>query len=171
MEANENIEHWDSSREKARELRFEQWGESKEVAKISSTLRQADSRRTAMEYLREIAPNGPFVSRSGLSARLVKRSIGKIVCRTSVAASFCPGAHYLAAANIDRLYSIAIEPWKFELNPNKENAGLKARRYLYAPMEYGGKVLVVKITVKEYNDADLHNKLYSIEAIDVNLGA
>ena len=74
-------------------------------------------------------------------------------------------------ANIDKLYTNAIEPWEFELNPNKENDGLKARRYLYAPMEYGGKITVVKITVKEYENTRLENKLYSIEAVDVELRA
>jgi hypothetical protein len=71
---------------------------------------------------------------------------------------------------IDTLYSNAIEPWKFELNPNKENDGLKSRRYLYSPMGYDGKITIVKITVKEYLDDGLQNKLYSIEAIDVELG-
>ena len=61
--------------------------------------------------------------------------------------------------------------WEFALNPDKDNTGLKARRYLYAPMEYDGKIAVVKITVKEYADTDLQNKLYSIEAIDVDLRA
>ena len=75
----------------------------------------------------------------------------------------------MAAANIDKLFSNAIEPWEFELNPNKDNTGLKARRYLYAPLEYGGKITVVKITVKEYTDADLQNKLYSIGAVNVDL--
>jgi hypothetical protein len=69
------------------------------------------------------------------------------------------------------LYSNAIEPWEFELNPHKNNTGLKTRRYLYAPMEYNEKITVVKITVKEYADTDLQNKLYSIEAVDVDLRA
>jgi len=56
-----------------------------------------------MDCLKEIAPNSPFTSRSGLSARLSKRSLGK------------------------------------------------------------------KITVKEYLDTDLQNKLYSIEVADVDL--
>jgi hypothetical protein len=44
--------------------------------------------------------------------------------------------------------------WKFELNPNKDNTRLKARRYLYAPMEFERKITIVKITVKEYEGAD-----------------
>jgi hypothetical protein len=165
------IEHWGRSREKARELRIEQWGTPEEIQAMAAPVRQANNRRTAMDCLKKIAPNSPFTSRSGLPARLPMRSLGKIVSRTAVAASFCPQAHYLAAANIDKLYSNAIEPWEFALNPHKDNTGLKARRYLYAPMEYGGKVAVVKITVKEYADTDLQNKLYSIEAVDVDLRA
>jgi hypothetical protein len=38
-------------------------------------------------------------------------------------------------------------------------------------MEYGEKIAVVKITIKEYEDVALQNKLYSIEAVDVDLMA
>jgi hypothetical protein len=62
----------------------------------------------------KIASNSPFTSRSGLSARLSNRSLGKIVSHAAVVSSFCPEAHYLAAANIDKLYANAIEPWEFE---------------------------------------------------------
>jgi hypothetical protein len=163
------IEKWDKSREKAKELRLEQWGTPEEVKAMSAPLRQASNRRTAMDYLKEIAFHSPFTSRSGLSARLPNRSLGKIVSHAAVVSSFCQEAHYLAAANIDKLYTNAIEPWEFDLNPNKDNAGLKTRRYLYAPMEYEGKITIVKITVKEYEDANLQNNLYSIAAIDVEL--
>jgi len=139
-----NIEAWNMSREKAQELRLEQWGSPEEVRAMATPARQANNRRTAMDYLKEIAPNGPFTSQSGLSARLPMRSLGKIVSHAAVTNSFCPEAHYLAAANIDKLYLNAIEPWEFELNPNKDNTGLKARRYLYAPMEFRGKIVVVK---------------------------
>ena len=165
------IERWDASREKAQELKLEQWGTLEEVKDMALPLRHAGSRRTAMEYLREIARTSLFTSRSGLSARLSKRSIGKIVSQAAVVSSFCPEAHYLAAANIDKLYSNAIEPWKFELNPNKDNTGLKSRRYLFAPMEYNGKIAVVKITVKEHEGNDLQNNIYSIEAVNVDLKA
>lgn len=165
------IEHWDKSREKAQELRFDQWGTLDEVNAMATPLRQVNTRRAAMDCLKEIAQNNPFISRSGLSAWLPKRSLGKIVSYAAVSSSFCPQAHYLVAANIDKLYSNAIEPWEFELNPNKDNTGLKSRRYLYSPIEYDGKITVAKITVKVYIDTDLHNKLYSIEAVDVSLRA
>ena len=91
--------------------------------------------------------------------------MGKLVSSVAVHSSFSPEAHYLAAANIDKFFSNAIEPWLFELNPNKNNEGLKSRRYLFAPMEYQGRIVIIKITVKEYHTEE--NKLYSIEALDL----
>jgi hypothetical protein len=76
----------------------------------------------------------------------------------------------MAVANIDKLFSNAIEPWKFELNPSKNNDDLAARHYLYAPLEFDGKLIPVKITVKEYKDIALGMRLYSVEAINAELG-
>ena len=163
------IEYWDNSRKKAQDLRLEQLGTLEEVRVLAAPLRQASNRREAMECLKQIAIKSPFTSRSGLSARLSKRSLGKLVSHAAVVSSFSPEAHYIAAANIDKLYSNAIEPWKFELNPNKDNTGLKSRRYLFAPLEFDRKIVVVKITVKEFEGEDLQNKLYSIEAVGVDL--
>ena len=91
--------------------------------------------------------------------------MGKLVSSVAVHSSFAPEAHYQAAANVDKYFSNAIEPWLFGLNPNKNNEGLKARRYLFAPMEYQGRIVIIKFTVKEYHRAE--NKLYSIEALDI----
>ena len=37
-------------------------------------------------------------------------------------------------------------------------------------MEYNEKIFIVKFIVKEYENVDIENKLYSIEAIYVDLG-
>jgi hypothetical protein len=159
------IEHWDASPEKLQELRLEQWGSPEEVATIAAPLRWTRDRRGATAILREIAGNSPFTSKSGLTARLQRRSVGKLVSSVAVHSSFSPEAHYLAAANTDKFFSNAIEPWLFELNPNKNNKGLKARRYLFAPMEFQGRIVIIKFTVKEYHGVE--NKLYSIESLDI----
>jgi hypothetical protein len=49
------------------------------------------------------------------------------------------------------------------------NDGLKNRRYLYAPLAYKNTIIIVKITIKEYLEAALQNKLYSIEVINVDI--
>uniref|UniRef100_UPI0002554D99 hypothetical protein n=1 Tax=Treponema primitia TaxID=88058 RepID=UPI0002554D99 len=57
----------------------------------------------------------------------------------------------------------------FEMNPNKNNTDIAARRYLFSPLEFDGKIMVVKITIKAYKDEGLGKRLYSVEVIDTDL--
>lgn len=159
------LEKWNAVHARVGELSAYCWGAPEEIADIAAPIRKARDRREATDILKEIAGLDPLTSKSGLTARLQRRSVGKLVSSVAVHSSFCPEAHYLAAGNIDKFFSNAIEPWAFELNPNKNNEGLKARRYLFAPMEYQGRTVIIKFTVKEYHKAE--NKLYSIEALDI----
>ena len=162
-------EPWDSSNIKARILNINDFGIQESVWEQARIIRTASDRYEATKLLVEIIKNGPYTSKSGLTARIPGKSIGKLVSSEAVNASFCPEAHYLAVVNIDKLFSNAIEPWSFELNPEKNNDGLKARHYLFAPMSYCEKIVVAKITVKEYINPNLANKIYSVEAIDTKL--
>jgi hypothetical protein len=159
------LESWDTIKARVNELRLDYWGAPEEVAVMAAPVRWAGGRREASNILKEIAAHGPLTSKSGLIARLRRRSIGKLVSSVAIHSSFSPEAHYLAAANVDKFFSNAIEPWLFELNPNKNNEGLKARHYLFAPMDYQGNILIVKFTVKEYYKAD--SNIYSIEALEL----
>jgi len=160
------MESWDSSSEKSKSLGLENFGSLDEVREMSKPVRSASNRKEATEILKKIIKQSPFTSKSGLTARIPGKTIGKMVSSEAVNASFLPEAHYTAVANIDKLFSNAIEPWLFELNPNKNNDGLKARRYLYAPMCFHERIVVVKFTVKEYSNPELGKKIYSVEAID-----
>jgi hypothetical protein len=140
-----------------------------EVVDQAKPLRTAHDRNQAKVILKEIMNNGMLVSKSGLIARLTSKAIGKLVSSDALNKSYDKKVHYLALANLDRLFSFAIEPWQFLLNPDKNNQGLKARHYLYAPFEYNNSVIIVKFTVKEYTQPDLINTLYSIEALDAIL--
>jgi hypothetical protein len=159
-------EPWNSSTDKAQTLKIDDFGKPDEVKERAKPVRTANNRQQAVAILKKISSRGPIVSKSGLNARLSTKSIGKIVSNQALNISCSPEAHYLAAANLDYLFKNAIEPWKFELNPGKNNDGIKERRYLYAPMGYGKEVIIIKFTVKEYLDENLKNKIYSIEAID-----
>jgi hypothetical protein len=160
----------DASNEKAKELQLSDFGHPDEVMGQVKPLRFAANRWEASKILKMIAQQGPLTSKSGLIAHLTSKTIGKIVSGDALNKSFGIEAHYQAAVNLDRLFPMAIEPWQFELNPEKNNQGLKARRYLFAPMRYNGDMVVVKFTVKEYLNPDNRNNLYSIEALDIILG-
>ena len=162
-------EPWDSSSEKAKELKISDFGTFEEVQEMVKMPRTAKSREEAVSILKQVAKNGNLRSKSGVVASLSGKSIDEIVSGQALHQSFNTMAHWQAAANLDKLFSNAIEPWKFMLSPHKNNENLKDRRYLYAPMEYCGCILPVKLTVKEYAQIGIGNHIYSIEAIDVGL--
>jgi len=167
---------WNDSTEKAKDLKIEDFGLPDEVRKFARPIREAKNRLEAEEALENIISGNGAVkqsaielkSKNGISAFLRRSSIGKLV--SGIQEKGIPKeALWQAAANIDNLFTNSIEPWKFDLNPNKNNDGLKDRRILYAPMEYIGRILPVKITVKEFLDPSATAKLYSVEVIDFDL--
>jgi hypothetical protein len=161
-------ENWDSSTEKAKTLIIDDFGSLDEVRQMAKPVRIAEDRREATKILKEIIC-GTLTNKNGLTATLSSDSRGKILSSKALVTSYRRKAHFLAVANLDKLFYNSIEPWKYEFNPNKNNDELKERRYLYAPLEFDHKIIPVKITVKEYKDTTLGNRLYSIEAIDVEL--
>ena len=162
-------EPWDSSSKKAAVLNIEDFGTPDEVREMAKPIRYAENRREATIILKEIVNQGPLTNKFGLTVTISSDSRGKILCSKALGTSYGQKAHFLAVANLDKLYYNSIEPWVYELNPNKNNDDLKARRYLYAPLEFDNKIIPVKITIKEYKDISLGKRLYSIEAIDVEL--
>jgi hypothetical protein len=169
---------WDSSNKKAEELSISMFGMPEEVAEMAKPIRMVYSRKEAQDAIEAIiTKNGAekvsareLTSKSGLSAYLRRSSIGKLVSAIQKK-GMSAEALWLAAANIDKLYANAIEPWKFEMNPNKDNDGLKDRYVLYSPLKYETSIIPVKITVNEYLDPKVPRKLYSIETISFAIKA
>jgi hypothetical protein len=157
---------YDSSTNKAKQLKIENFGIPDKVREMAKPFRSAHNRQEAVSILRRIAEEGPLTSKIGLTAVLPKRNIPKLVSDVAILRSTNRESHYLAVANIDKLFANAIEPWEFELNPHKNNQDLKERRVLYAPLEYGDQIIPVKIIVKEYTDPIRGTKIYSLETID-----
>jgi len=162
-------EPWDSSTEKAKTLKIEDFGTLEEVREISKMPLSVSSFAEARVILEGIVDKH-LISKSGLPATISKKSIKEILSGEAVGKSFDLKAHLKAAANIEKLYSNAIEKWEFDLDPGKKNESLKDRKYLYAPMEHIDRIVPVKLTVKEYKDIKTQKRLYSLEAIDVDLG-
>jgi hypothetical protein len=161
-------EPWDSSDRKAAELKISDFGTYDEVREMAKMPLSANSFAEARQILEKIVDK-PMMSKSGLSATLSKKSIKEILSGGAVGKSINLKLHLKAAANLEKLYSNAIQKWEFALNPERNNEGLKERRYLYAPMEYGESILPIKITVKEFKDSAKGKRIYSIESIDVEI--
>lgn len=163
-----NMKRWDVSDDLARTLQAADFGRPDLVMVMAHMDRQPKSYAQAREILTTLVDR-PMVSNSGLHATLSKNSIEEILSGTSGSASYDLKAHLLAAGNIDQLYANAIEPWKFEMNPHKDNSNMVGIHRLFAPMEYNGNIIVVKITVKEMKNPKDGNRIYTIKALDVFL--
>jgi len=159
---------WDSSDDLARTLKAEDFGPVDKLRETACMPRQCETYAQAREIMSSLI-GSPLVSRSGLQATISGKSIKKILSGKSVEDSNDFKSHLLAAGNIDRLYINAIEPWIFEMNPNKNNDGLERVHRLFAPMEYKNDIIIVKITVKETKNPKDRNRIYTIKALEVLL--
>jgi hypothetical protein len=161
-------EPWDSSDDLARTLKSVDFGLPDQVRVMAHMNRQPKTYTQARKILSFLIGH-QMVSRSGLCATISRKSIEKILSGTSIEDSHNYKAHILATGNIDQLYTNAIEPWNFEMNPNKNNDGLVNVHRLFAPMEYEGIINIVKITVKEMKNPNDGNRIYTIKTLDVFL--
>ena len=164
----EKKEPWDSSDGKAKELTIADFGMPEEVSEMARMPIEAKGYAHVRGILLEIAGK-PLQSKSGLTATITRNSIDKLLSGKSIEGSFEKQSHLTAAANLARLFSNAVEPWKFELNPEKTNAGIQAVRRLYAPMYFSGRIVPVKITVKEMKNPKDGNRIYTLRTIDVDV--
>ena len=161
-------EPWDRSIEKAKSLKKSDFGTPEEIREMAAMPLTAASFIEARNILLSLV-NKPMLSKSGLYAIISKKSIKEILSGKAVGKSFNLEAHLKAAANIEKLYSNAIEKWEFELDSHKNNDSLEDRKYLYSPMEYDSRIVIVKLTIMKYKDIKTEKRLYSIQAINVDL--
>jgi len=128
----------------------------------------ASTREEARIILQKII-NKPLKSRAGIDATLSTNSMEKMLSGKAVDKSVNKEAHFLAAANLEKLFSNAIEPFKFLLNPEKNNENYREVRRLYAPMSFGKRIIPVKFTVLVMMNEKEGKRIYSLEAINVDL--
>jgi hypothetical protein len=164
-----DMESWDSSTEKAKELKISDFGSAEEVQKMGKMPRTAASFEEARIILEKLVHKTLNNNKTGLKASISKNSINKILSGKAVRKSSSYEAHLLAAANIDILFRNAIEKWSFLPHPTKNNEGLRERKYLYAPMEYMEQIIPVKLTIKQFTNQEKGVRIYSLEAIDVTM--
>jgi hypothetical protein len=101
----------------------------------------------------------------GIAGNISGKSLGEMISGRATKKSVSPGAHAHAIANADKLFERAsIEGTEGDKN---QNPAIENIHRLGSVMEYKGEIYPVKLTVKEYKDKNFKNKIYSIEAVDV----
>jgi hypothetical protein len=162
---NENNEN---STEQALKLTLGMFGTLEEVYEMAKIEREAHSYKDARMMLKELI-NKPLKSRAGIEATVSNNSIEKILSGKAIDKSFDRRAHLLAAANLEKLFSHAIEPFSFSMDAGKSNENYRAVHRCYAPMIYDGRIIPIKFTVMEMLNKDEGKRIYSLEAIEVDL--
>jgi hypothetical protein len=157
-----------NSTKQAHELTLDMFGTLQEVMEMAKTELEASTREEARGILLKLV-NKPLKSKTGIAATVSRKSIEKILSGKSTDKSYDLNAHFLAAANLEKLFSYAIEPFKFPLNPDKSNENYKEVKRLYALMNFKERIIPVKFTVMVMLNEKEGKRIYSLEAIDVDL--
>jgi uncharacterized protein (DUF1810 family) len=106
------------STEQAHKLTLDMFGTSEEVREMAIMEQQATSLEEAKAVLKKLVGKS-LQSRSGIVATISNKTIKKITSGKATGKSFDAKAHFLAAANLEKLFANAIEPFKFSLSPKK----------------------------------------------------
>lgn len=156
------------STRQAYELTLDMFGVLEEVREMAAMMRKVRSYDEARSSLRELT-NRHLTSKSGLEATISNKSVDKILSGKAIGKSASKEAHFLAVANLERLFSNAIEPFEFPFDPEKSNENYLEIKRLYAPMAFVKRIIPVKFTVMVMRNEREGKRIYSLEAINVDL--
>jgi len=144
------------------------FGTLDEVREMAQMEQNAHSYDEARFFLKELI-NKPLISRSGIEATLSNKSVDKILSGKAMDKSFNKEAHFLAVANLEKLFFNAIEPFKFAFNSDKSNENYHEVKRMYAPMLFDKRIIPVKFTVMIMLNQQEGKRIYSLEVIDADL--
>ncbi|UUE95361.1 hypothetical protein [Comamonas thiooxydans] len=103
---------------------------------------------------------------TGMQAVVSRKTLDKMLSSKAVSKSDSATAHATAVANVDHLFEQAI--WGWSKPDRNADTNFEAIHRFFAPMAYGDKQLLVKLTVKEVKLSGQSNPLYTVEAVELN---
>jgi len=104
---------------------------------------------------------------TGITAVVSRNSFGKLLSKSAVKLSVSQQAHHEAVGNIDTLFALATLGLSRAPHRQGDIGKITKLHHFDVPMPFEGKVLWVKILVKEMTDKNLPNPLYNVSAIEV----
>lgn len=127
-------------------------------ARIADTL--DDARKMAEAFIGKPLHNG------NLTATMSKGTLGKMTSKKAVAKSTNLADHSLAVANADKLFENAVLDRSHP--DSKGEATIQAMHRYVAPMiTPDGRIIAVKMTVKETTGPNEPNPLYTVETLEI----
>ncbi|XHR29915.1 MAG: hypothetical protein ACFUZC_05040 [Chthoniobacteraceae bacterium] len=125
----------------------------------ASTL--VEAKNEAKQLVNRPLPNETY----GMTATVSGNTVAKMGSESAAGKSYSVSAHALAMANLDTLFLHARRE-----EPAPDRAGdpnIKSIQRFFAPMLWNGQVLKVKLTVKEFARPSEGNRIYSVEAMEI----
>lgn len=101
-----------------------------------------------------------------LVANISRNSLDKMLSEKAVKKSDSAALQAFVVANADYLFENAILGWSKVDRDNDSN--IKNIHRFFSEIELDGMKKIVKLTVKEMSDSRTSNRIYSIEAIELN---
>lgn len=137
----------------------------RDLAALPSDMRDATGSELAKREASKFAGDPLENKETGITAVVSRGSLGKMLSKSSWKNSTSPQAHYMAVANLDKLFPLAIE--RIGRADRAGDTNIASIHHFDAPMPYDGQVLRVKMLVKETTDPNSNNPLYTVSAVDV----
>ena len=131
-------------------------------AKARSATNFGEARIAAQEFQGRSLLN----SATGMTASVSRNSLDKMLSGKAVGKSESPQAHALAVANLDRLFERALLGWSKPDAAGDPN--IVAIHRFFAPMLSDGRAMLAKMTVKETAQTGRANRLYTVEAVELD---
>ncbi|PAT31890.1 hypothetical protein CLI92_09010 [Vandammella animalimorsus] len=146
---------------------FKQWFGDWELAGLAKSMRRVRGSNQAKEVRAEIVGAELVNLESGFTATVSGESFAKMMSRSNVERSVSSQAHMQALGNIDKLFALA-RVREVRAPKKVHDAGdMAAVHHFEVPMPFDGQVLRVKIMGKEFVSPDKGNRLYLIEAVEI----
>jgi hypothetical protein len=146
---------------------FKEWFGDWEIASLATSMRRSRGSDQASESAKAFIGKPLRNRETGVVATVSNGAFGKMKSRVSVVGSVSPQAHMQALGNIDKLFELAVID--HERGPKKQGdeGDIGNVQHYKVPMPFDGDVLMVKMLVKQFIDQEKGNRLYLVQAVEI----
>lgn len=131
-----------------------------------SGLRQAETFAEARLAVQDFKGKPLTNRKTGMIATVSGKGLKKMLNESAVKKSENPVLHSFVVANIDKFFEQAIYGWQ---KPDRgSDPNIASIHRFFVGFRYGKESRLAKITVKEHVQKNQGNKIYTVEAIDLN---
>jgi hypothetical protein len=149
---------------------FKNWFGEHELAALDKTMRRVRGSDQAKAVRDEIVGKPLTNVETGTVATVSGESFRKMMSASNVERSVSSQAHFQALGNIDTLFRLAtLEQTREGKKPNDAQS-IDAIRHFVVPMPFAGGILQVRILAKEFRQSEQGNRLYLVEAVEIEDG-